>query len=203
MIVVLLNKKNYMSLPGIKDYLMEKLEENNFHQINGTDISVKLPVHISLINSVLSELLNSSEKMQDFKILEFKEADNDEFTIELDHKRLKRTVRCRINSIDYGMNGDPHLPIVFLEGIRFYERAILDSLFSVKKGLKWFSMKLKGEKEVSDRKQNAFKISGSGLVINLAEVFRMVEVDVLNQLIKWEGLYTYNDMVIVRLKIIA
>jgi|GEM_PF-4055736 len=177
---------------------LQKLREQEFNALKGTDIAVKLPVHESLLNSVFLELISSPDSMKDFSSLAVHHLDHDELTVEVDHTKIKRTIRCRIQDIEYSNNGDPLLVIGFLEGLRFYERALLDSVVSFKKGFKWFKSIMKGEDEEVPAKVPPVKVTGSEIVVNLGEVLRQQDLEFLNHLIQWEGIYTYQDQLIIR-----
>jgi hypothetical protein len=178
--------------------LLQKLKEQEFNALKDTDIKVKLPMHESLLNSILLEMISSSDKMEDFNTLAVHDLDHDELSVQIDHKKIKRTLRCRIQEIEYTSSGDPKLVIGFLEGLRFYERALLNSFVSFKKRFKWAKSILKGEDEESPASVPAFKISGTEIAVNLGEVLRQQDLDYLNHLIQWDGVYTYQDQLIIR-----
>ena len=187
-----------MNSGSFKDDLLQKLREHEFNAFKGTDIAVKLPVNETLLNSIFVEMISSSDKMKDFRTLAVHELDQDELTVEIDHEKIKRSIRCRIQEIEYSSNGDPKIIIGFLEGLRFYERALLNSFVSLKKGFRWFKSILGGEDEEDPVKAAAFKVTGSEIVVNLGEVLRQQNLGFINNLIQWEGIYTYQNQLIVR-----
>jgi hypothetical protein len=180
---------------------LQKLREQEFKALKGTDIAIKLPVHESLLNSIFLEIISSPDKMKDFSTLAVHDLDHDELTVDIGHTKINRSIRCRIQEIEYNSSGDPLLVIGLLEGLRFYERALLDSFVSFKKGFKWFKSIIKGEDEDTPAKVSPFKLTGSEIVVNLGEVLRQQDLDFLNHLIEWEGLYTYQDQLIIRFKL--
>jgi hypothetical protein len=178
--------------------LLQKLREQEFKALKGTDIAVKLPVHESLLNSIFLDMISSSDKMKDFSTLAIHNLDHDELTVHIDHTKINRTIRCRIQEIEYNSSGDPLLVIGLLEGLRFYERALLNSFVSLKQGFKWFKSIIKGEDEEAPAKVPPFKLTGSEIVVNLGEVLRQQDLEFLNHILRWEGVYTYQDQLIVR-----
>jgi hypothetical protein len=187
-----------MNSGSFKHDLLHKLREHEFNAFKGTDITVKLPVHETLLNSILREMISTSDKMKDFTTLAVHDLDQDELTVEIDHEKIKRSIRCRIQEIEYSSYGDPLLVIGFLEGLRFYERAFLNSFVSLKKGFKWFKSVLRGEDEEASEKASAVKVTGSEIVVNIGEVLRQQDLEFLNHFIQWEGIYTYQNQLIVR-----
>ena len=184
-----------MNSASIKHTLLQKLQENELSAIKGASLSLKLPLHESFLNTALQELISTNENFSDFNSIRLYDLNHDELVVDVDHSKIKRSFRCRIQEMDYNRSGDPMLIIAFLEGIRFYERALLASVMSVKKGWTWFKSKMKGKENTVP----PFKVTGSELVVNLGEVLRQQDLGFLIPFLGWEGIYTYENKLIIRL----
>src|SRR5690554_5236226 len=111
-----------MDLEPLKHNILERLQEGNFDGFKGVNMSFRIPLQKELLNDILETLISTTDAMKDFESVKLKEMVLNEFTVDVNHRKLKKTIRCRIIGINYNQNSEPLLEIEFVEGIRFYEK---------------------------------------------------------------------------------
>jgi hypothetical protein len=185
----------------LKDVVLQKLKKHDNEGIKGSRLSVHLPVEQNLLNFILRTLISTSDKLNDFESIVFSELDNDEFVVDVNHKKLEKTIRCKLHEIFYTENSDAILIIEFLEGIRFYETIALKSVLAVKKGWNWFKSILQNNSDELETSKQAIEFSSSQLTINLSELIRQQNLDYLNPLIKWGEFSTRANKLIIDITI--
>ena len=185
-----------MSADTIKDYFLEKLEQRDLSGMEGARLSFHIPVQEDFLNFILKTLIADPNAMNDFEEVHFSEMDNDEFRVKIDHSMFDREIRCKIHDIEYNSHSDRVLRIQFLEGIKFYEKALLSIFGKAKNSWTSFKNALKsGDDE--DGPGAVWKISGSKVKINLDALLRKQELAFLIPMVAWKGIITKNNSIII------
>jgi len=185
-----------MSADILKDYFLEKLEKSDLSGFEGASLSFHIPLQEDFLNFVLETMITDPERMDDFKEIHFSEMNNDEFRVKIDHSMIDREIRCKIHDIEYNSHADRIVRIEFLEGIKFYEKALLTIFGKAKSSWSIFKHALKSDDD--NEEGDAFwKLSGSSVKINLDALLRKQELDFLIPLMKWKGIITKNNSIII------
>lgn len=193
-----------MKSETLKDYFIKKIQNRDFSDFTGTDLSFHVPVSTGFLNLIMNSMNVAVPAMKDLESVEFSELNDDKFKIKINHRLMNKRVDCAIHEIGYTMHGQPVLTIEFTDGMKFYESAVLNALFFVRKGWSWLNSKMADDDSRLPAKRNSvFELTGSHLSVNLSEWLRKQGLDVLIPMIKWERISTKNKMLIIdfRLKI--
>lgn len=182
-----------MSADSIKDYFQEKLEQRDFSGVEGAHLKFHIPVQETFLNFVLNTMISDPEKMNDFKEIQFSEMNNHEFVLRIDHKMIERDLRCKIHDVEYNNHYERTIKIEFLDGIRFYEKALLSVFGKAKSG--WSS--IKNAIGNSDEGGAFWKISGSKVKINLDALLRKQDLTFLIPLVDLRGITTKNNSIVI------
>jgi len=191
-----------MDSSSLTDYLLNKLKEPDKEGLKGIDLSVHVPVHVSLLNSFLNTLTSNSRLMKDVREIVLSEADKHRFRIKLEHKRIKKELFCGIRDIEYNPNKEPLLTIEFLEGLRSFEKFVLTGIFIFKKS--WSVLKAvfnDEDRKALEASQPFWDLSGSKLVVNLSKLLREQHLDYIDSILHWQGISTKNNCFIFDIKI--
>ncbi|MFW6246176.1 MAG: hypothetical protein ACOC13_01870 [Tangfeifania sp.] len=179
----------------IKEYFRQKIEQRDFNGIGGARLKFHIPVQEDFLNFVFKTLIADPNAMNDFEEVHFSEMDNDEFRVKIDHSMIDRKIRCKIHDIEYNSHSDRVLIIRFLEGIKFYEKALLSIFGKAKNSWTSFKNALKsGDDE--DGPGAVWKISGSKVKINLDALLRKQDLAFLIPMADWKGIITKNNTII-------
>lgn len=189
-----------MKLETLKDYFLTKIKERDFSDFMGTDLSFHIPVSTPFLNFVLNSVITTLPGLKDLESVEFSELNDDKFKVKIHHKLMNKSVNCTIHEIGYTMHGNPVLTIEFIDGLKFYERVVLNAFFFVWKGWGWLKSKMADNDSQLPAKRNpVFEVTGSYLSVNMSELLRKQGLDVLVPMLKWEHFSTKNEMLIVDL----
>lgn len=181
-----------------------KIQERDFSDFSGTDLSFHFPVAAPFLNFVLSSMVATSPGMKDMESVEFSELNDDKFKVNIRHKLMNKSVKCAFHEMGYTKHLQPVLTIEFIGGLKFYERVVLNAYFFVRKSWGWLKTKMADDDSQLPAKRNqVFEVTGSHLSVNMSEWLRKQGLGVLVPMIKWEGFSTKNEMLMVdfRLKI--
>ena len=185
-----------MSADTIKDYFLEKLEQRDLSGMEGARLSFHIPVQEEFLNFVLETMTADPEAMNGFKEIRFSEMNDDEFRVKIDHSMIDREIRCKIHDIEYNSHADRIVRIEFLEGIKFYEKALLGIFGKAKSSWSFFKHGLKSDDD-SDEPEEFWKLSGSKVKINLDALLRKHELAFLVPMVDWKGIITKNNSIII------
>lgn len=186
-----------MDLEPLKHNILERLQEGNFDGFKGVNMSFRIPLQKELLNDILETLISTTDAMKDFESVKLKEMVLNEFTVDVNHRKLKKTIRCRIIGINYNQNSEPLLEIEFVEGIRFYEKFALDSAMALKKSWNWFRSRRKEEEEIPKDSGSWLTVSSKGLTVNIAGLLDKQNLPYLNKMVVWENLLTAENKLII------
>ncbi len=186
-----------MNSDTLKDLLLDKLQKHDYDGLKGSHLAVYVPLQEKILNIIVQTIIASSDKMQDFESIYFSELNENEFLVYIGHKKLNKTVRCRILEIDHNHQSEAVLIIEFLEGIHFYEKIALESAKTLKRGWKWFKEQWKEKAESPEKEKPAVEISSSKLKINLFQILKQQGLDYLNPLILWKSITTHENKLII------
>lgn len=185
-----------MSADSVKDYFLEKLEKRDLKGMEGASLSFHIPVKEDFLNFVLQTLIADPNTMNDFEEVHFSEMDNDEFRVKINHSMIDKNLRCRIHDIEYNSHSDRTLKIEFLEGIKFYEKALLSIFGKAKRSWTSFKNALKSGDDDEDGSGAVWKISGSNVKINLDALLRKQGLAFLIPMADWKGIIIKNNTII-------
>lgn len=185
-----------MRADSVKDYFLEKLEKRDLKEMEGASLSFHIPVQEDFLNFVLQTLIADPNAMNDFEEIHFSEMNDDEFRVKIDHTMIDREIRCKIHDIEYNSHSDRILRIEFLEGIKFYEKALLSIFGKAKRSWTSFKHALKSGDDDEDGSGAVWKISGSKVKINLDALLRKQNLAFLIPMADWKGIITKNNTII-------
>ncbi|MGM0620774.1 MAG: hypothetical protein ACQETJ_07005 [Bacteroidota bacterium] len=185
-----------MSTDALKDYFLKKLKTPALSGMEGARIAFHIPVQEDFVNFVLQTLIADPDAMNDFEEVHFSEMDNDEFRVKINHAMIDKNLRCRIHDIEYNCHSERVLKIEFLEGIKFYEKALLSIYDKAKSGWSSFKNALKSGDDDEDGSDAFWKISGSKVKINLDALLRKLSLAFLIPMADWKGIITKNNTII-------
>ena len=190
-----------MAEESLKDNLWSRLREGNFNGIKGTNITFRVPVHVDLLNSILEKLVSSTDAMKDFRRIHFSDIGYNQFTVDVHHQKINKSIRAEIAGISYNQNSDPILTILFIGGIKFYEKIALDSALVFRKGLNWFKSAMTDTPEKPPEKGSWYELSSGNLKINLAGLLNQQNLDYLPPIVKWEKILADDNTIIIKFSI--
>ncbi len=190
-----------MESNSIKDYFITRLNEGEFGDLKGTNLSFHLPVKVTFMNFAIRTMLSNNEKMKDFESVVFIEMENNEFELKVLHKRINKTIRGKFHPIEYNSHYEPELTIEILKGLKFYEKAAIETFFTVKKGWDWIKSKVNNDAKALDAPKEFWKLSDSKLILNFHRLMRKQGYGFLNPLIKWDGFSTNDNRLIIDIRI--
>src|SRR5690606_9665691 len=121
---------------------------------------------------IVESLISSNDAMKDFKKIHFRDIALNQFTVDVNHKKLNKSIRGEISRINYDNNSEPVLSIYFIEGIKFYEKLAIDSTMAFRKGWNWFKTALREEPQAPDKSALWYELSSDSIKINLAGLLR-------------------------------
>lgn len=183
-----------MSAETIQEYFRGKIERLDFSGIEGARLKFHIPVQETFLNFVLDSMISHPEKMNDFKEIHFSDMNNEEFVLKIDHKMIDRNLRCKIHDVEYNNHYERTVKIEFLDGIRFYEKALLSIFGKAKSG--WSSLK-NALTSGHDDDGTFWKISGSKVKINLDALLRKQGLSFLIPLVDLKGITTKNNSIVI------
>ena len=191
-----------MKSDSLQNYFLSKIQNNNHEGLKGTGITFHIPVKSSFLNYAAQTMLTGSDGVKDLHSVELSDFNHDEFLVQIDHKLIKKTVRCKFHEIEFNRYNEPELTIEFLEGIKFYEKAALNTVNKVQKGWKWMKSQFSGNNQKAlEARKTPFKITGSKVVVYFSEMLRKQNLGYLNPLIRWDRFSTKNDSLILDFRI--
>lgn len=157
----------------IKNYFLEKLKAPGYDGLKEIDLNLQVPVKMSFVNFALRTMISTSEGMKDFKEIVFSEVDDRRFLVKVNHKMIKKRVRCLFHQIEINRHQEQELTIEFLDGIKFYEKAALNTFNTFRNGWSRFkkAFRGKGPKAIEGTKP-FWKITGSYVTINIDALLR-------------------------------
>ena len=184
-----------MSSDILKNYFLEKLKKSDLSEIRGASLKFHIPVQEDFLNFMLETMITDSEAMNDFKEIHFSEMNNEEFLVKIDHNMIDKHIRCKIHDIEYNSQAERIVRIEFLEGIKFYEKALLSLFGKAKSSWSIFKNALKSDEDGEDG--TFWKLSGSKVKINLDALLRKQELAYLIPMVDWKGIITKNNSIII------
>ncbi len=190
-----------MESESIKDFFTTRLKEGEFGDLKGTNLNLHIPVKVTFINFAVRTMLANNEKMKDFESVVFNEMENDEFELKVLHKRINKTIRGKFHPIEYNSQFEPELTIEILKGLKFYEKAAIETFFSVKKGWDWVKSKFNHNQKALEAPKEFWRLTDSKLVINFHRLMQKQGFGFLNPLIKWDGFSTNDNRFIIDIRI--
>ena len=160
----------------IKEYFLQKLKTPGYDGLKGIDVNLHIPVKMTFVNYSLRTLISTSDSMKDFREIVFSEVDDRRFLVKVHHKRIKKRVRCLLHQVEINRHQEQELTIEFLDGIKFYEKAALNTLNTFRKGWSRFKKAFRGTGQKALEGSKPFwKITGSYLTINIDALLRKKE----------------------------
>src|SRR5690554_4996837 len=108
-----------MDAVPLHEKLWQKIKDGELEELEGTNISFRIPVQEDLLNFIVESLISSNDAMKDFKKIHFRDIALNQFTVDVNHKKLNKSIRGEISRINYDNNSEPVLSIYFIEGIKF------------------------------------------------------------------------------------
>ena len=184
-----------MSAETIKEYFRQKIEQRDFSGISGARLKFHIPVQETFLNFVLDTMISDPEKMNDFEEIHFSDMNDEEFELKIDHKMIDRNLRCKIHDVEYNNHYERTVKIEFLDGIRFYEKALLSIFGKAKSG--WTSIKNALTSGHDDEGGAFWKISGSKVKVNLDALLRKQDLSFLIPLVELKGITTKNNSIVI------
>jgi hypothetical protein len=194
-----MNNKKFPEL--LKNFLLAKLQIQNYEGIKGASLIFHIPVQAKLINFIIRTIISTTDAMKDFESVHVSELFNDEMLVKINHKKINRTVRCKIHDLEFNRNSEPRLTIEITGGLHFYEKAALDSVMAVRKSWKWIKSKFSENKKALKEPAKAVRISGSEIIIHLNELLRNQDLGYLTPVIKWDRVSTSENSLIIDFRI--
>src|SRR5690554_2871984 len=182
-------------------HLLDKFRKNDLSGLANADLRIQLPVHKQFINSFFQKLIVSSDKLKSFNALVFNKLSNNEFVVEIDHKKLRKTITTEIHSIHYNEHSEPVLMLRFVSGLNFFEKMTLSSFLALRKNMNRLKSFFSEENQLTASQPEAIEIFSSGIRINLAEVLKQEDYGFLNNIVLWENISTHNDSLFLNLRI--
>lgn len=190
-----------MKSETLKEYFLTKIKNRDFSDFSGTDLAFHIPVSKPFLNFVLSSMVAASPGMKDFELVELSELNDDKFKVNIHHKLMNKSLNCAIHEMGYTMHGQPVLTIGFIDGLKFYERMLLNAFFLVRKGWGWFKSKMSdNDSQLPVKRNPVFEVTGSHLSVNMSELLQKQGLNVLVPMLKWERFSTNNEMLMVDFK---
>jgi hypothetical protein len=186
-----------MNPETLKNTLLTKLQKHDYNGLKGTSLFFHIPLQEKLFNIIIQSILSTSDKLQDFDSIYFSEMKENEFVLYLDHKKINKTLRCKILEIDNNHQSEPLLIIVFLEGIRFHEKVVLETVKTLKKGWNWFKTQWQDDSGILEKAKPVVEITSSSLKVNLSQILKQQDLDYLNPLISWKKISTHENKLII------
>lgn len=186
----------------IKSYFFEKLKTPGYDGLQGVDLMLHLPVKVTFVNFALRTMISTSEGMKDFKEIVFSEVDNRRFLIKVNHKMIKKTIRCRFHEIEINRHHEQELTIEFLDGIKFYEKAALNTFNTFRKGWSRFKAAFRGSGPKAIEGERPFwKITGSYVTINIDALLRKQDLGFVAPALRVQDVTTVDSRFVMDVKI--
>jgi hypothetical protein len=185
----------------LKSFFLNKLQNQNFEGIKGVSLTFHIPIQASLLNFIFRTTISSTDAMNDFESVQVSELYNDELLVKVNHKKINRTVRCKLHDLEFYGNSEPALTIEIIGGLRFYEKAALDSVTALKRGWKWIKSTFSEDKKALEEPAKAVKISGSEIIIQLNQLLVNQNLGYLARIIKWDRVSTRDNSLIIGFRI--
>lgn len=186
----------------IKNYFLEKLKTPGYDGLQGTDLKLYLPVKVSFINFALRTMISTSDGMKDFKEIAFSEADERRFVIKVNHKRIKKTIRCEFREIEVNRHMEQELTIEFLDGIKFYEKAALNTFNTFRSGWGRFKAAFRGSGPKAIEGEKPFwKVTGSYVRINIDALLRKQDLEFVAPMLRVRDVTTKDNRFVIDLRI--
>lgn len=187
-----------MSADTIQEYFRQKIERRDFSGIEGARLKFHIPVQETFLNFVLNTMISDPEKMNDFKEIHFSDMNDEEFGLKIDHKMIDRNLRCKIHDVEYNSHYERIVEVEFLNGIKFYEKALLNVFRTAQSGWSAFKNALKDDDEDEiDTSGPFWKISGSKVKISLDGLLRKQDLSFLIPLVDVKGITTKNNSIVI------
>ena len=190
-----------MYLEILKNYIKNKDQRADMPSGNEGKVSVRLPVHENLINLILTDLFLTTDGLKDFKKIRLSHLNNNAFIVFLDHKRIQKTVHCKIRDVGYNDYSEALIVIDFIGGLRFYERLIIKSILSIQKGWNRIKNQLRDSDKSKSGYNSLFEFSANGLIINLTLIMKQLNAEWLNALIRIKDISTGNDQFMIEFEL--
>lgn len=191
-----------MDSEKIKNYFLEKLKTPGYDGLKEIDLLLYLPVKTSFVNFALRTMISESEGMKDFKEITFSEVDGRQFVLKLNHKLIKKKLRCRFREIEVNRFAEQELTIEFLDGIKFYEKAALNTFSSFRKGWSRFKAAFRGTGPKAIEGERPFwQVSGSHVTLNIDALLRKQDMGYLTPALRVRDVTTNDSRFIVDVKI--
>jgi hypothetical protein len=199
---VWISKAHCMDSEVIKNYFLEKLKAPDYDGLKGVDVNIHVPVKMSFVNFALRTMISTSEGMKDFREIVFSEVDDRRFLVKVNHKMIKRKVRCYFHPIEVNRHQEQELTIEFLDGIRFYEKAALSTFNTFRKGWSRFKKAFRGTGPKAIEGAKPFwKITGSYVAINIDALLRKQELGFVAPALRIRDISTSDKKIIIDVKL--
>ena len=181
----------------LKNYIEQFTNKPEDSSLPEGKVTIHLPVHVTLINLILTDLISTNNGLKDFNALELSNLDNNEFTIRVDHKKINKTLRCNIRDVGYNDYSEALIIIDFIEGLRFYERIAIKSVLALQKGWHNFRSKVQESSNTEAGTESIIYFDSKGIVINISQALKNQKLQMLNKLIKMGDITTSDDQLII------
>ncbi|MFW6310165.1 MAG: hypothetical protein ACOC1D_03600 [Prolixibacteraceae bacterium] len=186
----------------IKNYFFEKLKAPGYDGLKEIDISLNVPVKMSFVNYALRTMISTSEGMKDFKEIVFSEVDERQFLVKVSHKMIKKRVRCLFHQIEINRHQEQELTIEFLEGIKFYEKAALNTFNTFRSGWSRFKKTFRGTGPKAIEGTKPFwKITGSYVTINIDALLKKQDLGYIVPALRIRDVSTSDKRFVIDLRI--
>jgi|SRR5690606_1374817 len=186
-----------MYIEILKDYIENKIKKHEDQSTTQGKVSIHLPVHVTLVNIFLYDLISSSNGLKDFKVIELSNLYHNEFIVKIDHKKITKTLRCRIKDVGYNDFSEALIIIDFIEGLRFYEWIAAKSALAFQKGWKRLKMKMQNTPESETASDSIINFDSDGIVINVTQAIKNQDLDLLNSVLKVGNVSTEDNQLII------
>lgn len=186
-----------MYIKILKDYIENKIKKQEDPGTTQGKVSIHLPVHVTLVNIILYDLISSSNGLKDFNVIELSNLHHNEFTVKIDHKKITKTLRCRIKDVGYNNFSEALIIIEFLEGLRFYEKMAIKSALAFQRGWQRLKIKLQDSSEAETASESIIDFNSNGIVINVTQAIRNQDLDLFNSVLKFGDVSTEDNQLII------
>lgn len=186
----------------IKTYFLEKLKTPGYDGLKGADVSLHLPVKVQFINFTLRTLISTEDSMQDFEELILSDLNDNRFWIKINHKLLRKTIRCKIHGVETNYRNEQEIAIEFLDGVKFYEKLAINAVNTFRKGWSRFKKALRGtDPKAIEGTRKFWKLTGSHITLNLNSFLQEQKVGYLVPALRVRDITTKENRLIFDIQI--
>jgi len=191
-----------MDSDALKNYFLEKLKAPGYDGLNGVDMAIHIPLKINLLNFILRTMISTSEGMKDVHEIVFSEVDNNRFLLKVNHKLIKKKIRAQIEPIETNERGEQELTIEFLDGIKFYEKAAINTFNTFRSGWSRFKRAFKGTgPKALEGPKTFWELTGSHVKINFDALLQKQDMGYLAPALDMRDITTRDNRFIIDLRI--